>query len=292
MRAVFITDLHLSSRNRDDVQRIFAYLKDLNPDYVFDLGDRINGCGFDSDEASLKSDVEAQIAYYEMIESLRQDIPVFGVDGNHDGGLTQVCNHMFTGLDGLGSRMIQGEDVTFMLWGADVRPADYFGDGFEASVADLDWLRYHLYEVEHSKPAVLMAHLPLDHNVQSFEAALPKLSEAQQEWKRASHWFYENGQEVKDLILGSGAVSHVLTGHLHRNHSYSYSMPSSMPRGHNSLVQQTEFMRLERLLRLDGGVNFAVIEADEKGVHVHRQSFDVQKLYQPTDLLSMKLAAE
>lgn len=203
-------------------------------DVFADVGDRITQRGFSSkggrgiDQRNLGS-VSA------IFNQLNSKIRRVHLDGNHDGTLSAQENTELLGRH-VGSQVIdKHESVRFVFWGASVRNNSVH-EGYTASRDDLHYLKNALNT---DKSVVLASHIPLDNAtpvqyINDRGVTVP-----------FNQPFYNNGDEIKDIILGVGNVAISMGGHLHRY----VRLPVEPSRHPDASISNVQFLRLPSLTR-------------------------------------------
>ncbi len=304
MRVVFTADAHFCvnksfnenavpaghpGRDSSYLQGAVAYANGYTgaqrADAFVDVGDRvyIQSCRDKGLGNGAWADAQNQLLFSEVLDELDPCIKTGFVDGNHDGAFSHGFNQSLLGeRHMLGSHIIEGDDVRIVSWGAHVRPKRY-EDGYKASDSDLDWLGQQLFS-DDPRPVVLVAHLPLDNLVEHFDAR-----DSFHSGQHVHHWFYANGKEIKDMILRSSKVPLVLNGHMHSPYTH-LEQNADFTRGRDSLVSQTQFVRLPSLSeRRTAGV-FSVLDVRDDGMNLSMRSVFDKRMKIP--VASIKIGQE
>jgi len=166
------------------------------PDFVVDLGDRVNNKSRDDDRAYMQ---EVKAAYD------RVSAPLYSVIGNHDvKHMSPADNEQIMGAPATSYSMDVG-NFHFMFWNPDIT---YSKTGMSVTQADVDWLKDDLAAT--TKTAILFSHMPLYNS---------EVDEPQEEPHDISLRFsFKNAGELRSVLAQSEKVRAVIAGHRHKNH--------------------------------------------------------------------------
>lgn len=204
LKIALIADIHhgvdvgtkLGSAALTLLQPFTAWVNDIRPHLVVELGDRINDIDKETDLAFTR---DIAHAFHGLAT------PCVHILGNHDNyklSRAESEDAMQTPFASH-SRDVQGHHLVF--WNSAV---DLFGpDGFQFAAEDLLWLEADLAGTE--LPTIIFSHVPLDNGSMIgnfyFEQVVPN----------GGH--YAEGAAAREIIERSGKVIACIAGHTHWN---------------------------------------------------------------------------
>lgn len=235
MRIAIFTDVHHNDENiarRHCVSAIpslrekFAHFAapGQRPDMMITLGDLIMARRGGTPSERVKADASRLGEILHCFASSGVD-RVYHIHGNHeDKNLTRTQVGLVASRtrSAYGSRHIELEGLSIILWSPDVRIVKEKNGASPVSGAELDWLKTTLDRV--TNPAIVMTHLPLDGDLTDFTKSMidgrpnpvfGKKPPGQYPVPFATH--YPNAPEIRKIIADSGRVMACLAGHTHWN---------------------------------------------------------------------------
>ncbi|MFK7839728.1 MAG: metallophosphoesterase [Bdellovibrionales bacterium] len=224
----------------------------VRADMFVDLGDRIQQQGLSNPHLS-KGDCDNIYSLSKHFNRLNHDIECVFLDGNHDGALLSSDSSRILGRD-VGSRVLDFDQFRCVFWGASVRN-DKAIDGYTATQDDLVWLKDNLRA---DKPVLLGTHIPLD----GMDPV--GLNTADGRFQPFVNPFYNNKDEILDVVQESGTVLLAVSGHLHRYKR----MPLVESTHLNPRVAKTQFLRLASLTRPWTKGAATVIDVTDRGFDI------------------------
>ncbi len=159
LRLALVTDIHHGPPSASKVghaalaalEEFAAFVADLRPLAVFDLGDRITDVNPETDQRHL-----AEVA--EAFRGLA--VPHFHLDGNHDLAFLSDAENAAALGQALGHATIDLEGWRIVLWRADARIRRTPGaEGFVLLEGDLVWLARTILAAD--RPLLVLSHVPV-----------------------------------------------------------------------------------------------------------------------------------
>lgn len=207
VRIALIADIHHGpahqskdgARALELLDRFLEFVRQARPDFIVDLGDRINDQGREED-LRLEAEVAARF------KSL--DIPRVHLLGNHDRAFLSPQENSEALGSSLHNHSFDLNGWHFTVWQADARYKPGDPDGlFYYEQEELSWLEGNLALTD--LPTVIFSHLPI----------VPS--------RMAGNWYFEerfasgttfhNWQQARRIVRESGKVPLAVAGHVHWN---------------------------------------------------------------------------